>query len=142
MSGMLNLSSACQLTSFSNQSSRMAPPSFSYSINDGWSVNADKAGPTKTLVDTIQYMLLGAAVVVAFKCNAPGRRFGPTLAAICFPDIYLAQRLTRALLIKEPSARLELWRDQSLVTARANDATRETVARQVTAAGNRNIKQE
>lgn len=42
------------------------------------------------------------AITLAVSCNRRGERFGPVLAAIFVPEIYLMQRGIRQFIIKEP----------------------------------------
>jgi ABC-type dipeptide/oligopeptide/nickel transport system permease subunit len=45
--------------------------------------------------------IIVAAIVMAYKCNAPGQRLGPVIMAILFPEIYFFQRIIRQYVIKE-----------------------------------------
>lgn len=57
----------------------------------------------------LKISMTGSAAVVAYYCNAPGERFGPTALAIVLPELYLAQRCMRALVLNDPTAKFEMW---------------------------------
>jgi hypothetical protein len=56
----------------------------------------------KKISATIHLFLVVLAVVLAVTCNKKGERFGPVLASLFVPEIYLMQRGIRQFILKEP----------------------------------------